>query len=202
LLFEEGVRHSMLMNMLAGDDDEAEDDAEDEVDAESGAITLRPEGNELANSNAKFLQSRLIFVTDEDGKERVLDGDSNLVMAAWESDIMDRTAHLLCTDLAPSFSVLNIGFGLGIVDTYFQSYRPGRHVIVEPHPDALAYLRQKGWADREGVEIVEKRWEEALLDPDLGSFDVVYFDTYSQDYKDLKKFFDEVPALLNGPNAR
>ncbi|CAD6931323.1 unnamed protein product [Tilletia controversa] len=140
LLFEEGVRHSMLMNMLAGDDDEAEDDAEDEVDAESGAITLRPEGNELANSNAKFLQSRLIFVTDEDGKERVLDGDSNLVMAAWESDIMDRTAHLLCTDLAPSFSVLNIGFGLGIVDTYFQSYRPGRHVIVEPHPDALAYL--------------------------------------------------------------
>ncbi|KAE8180485.1 hypothetical protein CF335_g9235, partial [Tilletia laevis] len=91
---------------------------------------------------------------------------------------------------------------LGIVDTCFQSYRPGRHVIVEPHPDALAFLRQKEWADREGVEIVEKRWEEALLDPDLGSFDVVYFDTYSQDYKDLKKFFDEVPALLNGPNAR
>ncbi|CAD6943540.1 unnamed protein product, partial [Tilletia caries] len=114
----------------------------------------------------------------------------------------NRTAHLLCADLAPGFSVRNIGFGLGIVDTCFQSYRPGRHVIVEPHPDALAYLRQKEWADREGVEIVEKRWEEALLDPDLGSFDVVYFDTYSQDYKDLKKFFDEVPALLNGPDAR
>ncbi|CAD6976879.1 unnamed protein product, partial [Tilletia controversa] len=60
----------------------------------------------------------------------------------------------------------------------------------------------KGWADREGFEIVEKRWEEALLDPELGSFDVVYFDTYSQDYKDLKRFFDEVPTLLNGPDAR
>ncbi|KAE8232486.1 hypothetical protein CF326_g2480 [Tilletia indica] len=203
LLFEEGVRHSMLMNMLSADDDDEDgEQAEEEVDPESGAITLRPEGNELANSNAKFLQSRLIFVTDDDGKERVLDGDSNLVMAAWESDIMDRTANLLCADLPPKFSVLNIGFGLGIVDTFFQSYRPGRHVIVEPHPDALAYLRSKGWAEREGVEIVEKRWEEALLDPELGSFDVVYFDTYSQDYKDLKKFFDEVPSLMNGPDAR
>ncbi|KAL9938954.1 hypothetical protein V8E36_001767 [Tilletia maclaganii] len=202
MLLEEGVRHSMLMQMLAGDDDDDDDDDDDQVDPETGAVTIRTKGDEVADSNAKFLQSRLIFVTDEQGKERCLDGDSNMVMAAWESDIMDRTAHLLCADLKPGFSVLNVGFGLGIVDTFFQSYKPGRHVIIEPHPDAIAYLRSKGWADKPGVEIVEKRWEDAILDPALGSFDVVYFDTYSQDYKDLKKFFDEMPALLNGPEAR
>ncbi|KAK0564851.1 Arginine N-methyltransferase 2 [Tilletia horrida] len=210
LVFEEGVRHSMLMNMLGAmderdDEDEgdaADGDQQDDIDPESGAVTIKPDGKEIANSNAKFLESRLIFVTDEHGKERCLDGDSNMVMAAWESDIMDRTAQLLCADLKPGFSVLNIGFGLGIVDTFFQSYKPGRHVIVEPHPDALAYLRSKGWADKPGVEIFEKRWEDALLDPALGNFDIVYFDTYSQDYKDLKKFFDEVPTLMNGPNAR
>ncbi|KAK0545152.1 Arginine N-methyltransferase 2 [Tilletia horrida] len=201
LIFEEGVRHSMLMAMLNADDDEEERDT-DEVDAESGAVTIRPEGNEIANSNAKFLDSRLVYITDEDGKERCLDGDSNMVMAAWESDIMDKTAQLLCQDLKPGFSVLNIGFGLGIVDTFFQSYKPGRHVIVEPHPDAISYLRSKGWDKLPGVEIFETKWEDAILDPSLGTFDVVYFDTYSQDYKDLRSFFDEVPALLSGPESR
>ena len=53
-------------------------------------------------------------------------------------------------------------------------------------------MRERGWDQREGVEIFEGTWEQFLLpenDEDgsiamkLGTFDAVYFDTYSQDYQ-------------------
>lgn len=31
--------------------------------------------------------------------------------------------------------VLNVGFGLGIIDTAIQSHRPRSHTIIEAHPD-------------------------------------------------------------------
>jgi len=34
-------------------------------------------------------------------------------------------------------AVLNIGFGMGIVDGALQRRRPGRHVIVEAHPAVI-----------------------------------------------------------------
>ena len=33
--------------------------------------------------------------------------------------------------------VLNIGFGLGLVDSAIQSHNPRSHTIVEAHPDVL-----------------------------------------------------------------
>lgn len=136
---------------------------------------------EVSASNEDFLASRLSFVKDEDGKDRCVDVDGGLVMAAWEIDIMQKTAAMLCKDQKPDFSVLNVGFGLGIVDEFFQSYKPGRHVIVEAHPDAIAYAKSKGWDQRPGVELVFKKWEDAITD--IGDFDVVYWDTFAQDYQ-------------------
>jgi protein arginine N-methyltransferase 2 len=137
--------------------------------------------NEVSADNQNFLTSRLSFVKDEEGKDRCVDVDGGLVMAAWETDIMQKSAALLCMDQKPGFSVLNVGFGLGIIDEIFQSYKPGRHVIVEAHPDAIAYAKSKGWDQRPGVELVFKRWEDAITE--LGDFDVVYWDTFAQDYE-------------------
>lgn len=146
------------------------------------SILLKPSesSNEVSASNTEFLASRLNYVKDEDGKQRCVDVDGGLVMAAWETDIMKRTAEMLCKDQEPGFSVLNIGFGLGIIDGFFQTFKPGRHVIVDAHPDAIAYARQIGWEQKSGVELVCKKWEDVISE--LGDFDVVYWDTYAQEY--------------------
>ncbi|KDN46653.1 S-adenosyl-L-methionine-dependent methyltransferase [Tilletiaria anomala UBC 951] len=229
IIFEEGVRQTVILNLLgrqAEDEDEAADaDAEDEqpqADAEAdhpggtavaiasdeggcAHMVLQPEHADLANDNDKFLKSKLRFIPSADDPEvveRCLDEDGNMVMAAWETDIMERTTRLLCEGQPEGFSILNVGFGLGIVDRLFQTYKPGRHVIVEAHPDALALMRSQGWDKKPGVEIFGCKWEDAINDVQLGSFDAVFWDTFSQDYAEQRVFFDELPNLLSGPQAR
>ncbi|WFD33026.1 type IV protein arginine methyltransferase [Malassezia sp. CBS 17886] len=218
LLFEEGVRQSFLKDLLVrraqGDagGGRGTENAEEAtaVVAAAGDELLLVSGtqNEVTYSNAAFLASPLSFSQDGRGQWRCLDQDGNMVMAEWEDGIMLASADALCADQADGFAVLNVGFGLGIIDEAIQRYRPGRHVIIEPHPDALAFMRAQGWDRRSGVEIWEGTWESFLLADDgaggaaLGDFDAVYFDTYSQDYHDLRAFFDCLPNLLAGPGAR
>ena len=33
--------------------------------------------------------------------------------------------------------MLNVGFGLGLVDSAIQAQNPGSHTIIEAHPDVL-----------------------------------------------------------------
>lgn len=51
---------------------------------------------------------------------------------------MQEHADLLCGPKsgheAETCDVLNIGFGMGIFDSYVQSHRPKTHTIVEAHP--------------------------------------------------------------------
>lgn len=61
-------------------------------------------------------------------------------------------------------------------------------MIIEAHPDALQLMRDQGWDKMPGVEIFGCKWEEAINDPSLGTFDAVYFDTYSQDYQGELRF--------------
>ena len=59
------------------------------------------------------------------------------------------------------------------------------HVIIEPHPDVLARMRQKGWYDKENVLILEGKWQEFVESDTLlgiGGFDAIYTDTFSEDY--------------------
>ena len=103
--------------------------------------------------------------------------------------------------------VLNIGFGLGIVsftfkvqhtialndfvlqfDTFVQKFEPPpcEHVIVEAHPDVLAYMKKSGWYEREGLTIVEGKWQDAIKSNEIlqaGAFNIVYIDTFSESYQ-------------------
>lgn len=104
---------------------------------------------------------------------------------------MHETVHLLCDDhenLAEGLKVLNVGFGLGIIDTMFQSLStpPALHVIIEAHPDVQAHMREQGWYDKKGVKILEGKWQDFIEDPallEVGGFDVIYTDTFSEDYQ-------------------
>ena len=51
--------------------------------------------------------------------------------------------------------VLNVGFGMGIVDGAIQRRNPRTHTIVEAHPQVLARMRAEGWYDKPGVRVIE-----------------------------------------------
>lgn len=201
ILFQEGVRQSFLVPVIArhaksdaksmGIQEEHQAIREDEEGSTHLTLVSGSQG-EVTYSNAEFLKSKLTFMKDENSQWRCLDKDNNMVMAEWENEIMHASAKVLCEDQPEGFSILNVGFGLGIIDEMIQTFNPGRHVIIEPHPDAIKFMCEQGWDQRAGVEIFEGTWEEFLQpenDEDgsiamkLGVFDAIYFDTYSQDYQ-------------------
>ena len=58
-------------------------------------------------------------------------------------------------------------------------------MIIEPHPDVLKHMREQGWYDKEGVKILEGKWQDFVESDELlavGGFDVIYTDTFSEDY--------------------
>ena len=47
-------------------------------------------------------------------------------------------------------------------------------------------MREKGWYDRPSVKVLEGRWQDFVESEDVlseGGFDVVYTDTFSEDYQ-------------------
>ena len=58
-------------------------------------------------------------------------------------------------------------------------------MIIEPHPDVLAHMRNTGWYERPGVTILEGKWQDFITSEELyavGGFDVIYTDTFSESY--------------------
>lgn len=102
------------------------------------------------------------------------------------------------------------------------SSKPAQHVIIEAHPDVLRHMKEHGWYDKEGVKVLEGKWQDFIDGEELmsvGGFDVIYTDTFSEDYagewksdysvhsslkiiSELHKFFEHVPDLLAGPESR
>ena len=64
--------------------------------------------------------------------------------------------------------------------------KPALHVIIEPHPDVLKHMKDSGWYAKPGVKILEGKWQDFVDSEELlavGGFDVIYTDTFSEDYK-------------------
>ncbi|KAK4695425.1 type IV protein arginine methyltransferase, partial [Lecanoromycetidae sp. Uapishka_2] len=213
IMVDAGVRAEMLLNrldeyeQLADDaDSELEDEAEPEIKAgteqdqnmvqqeelngHSGLMSIEQTpstpNEPLDLRNEDYLQSQLRF---QDG--RILDSSDNGVMMAWETDIMKRTADLL----APKHGlrILNVGHGMGIIDTFFQGKAPSAHHIIEAHPAVLARMKKDGWYEKSSVTIHEGRWQDVvpkIIQEEI-LFDVIYFDTFAEDYKALRDFFSD-----------
>ncbi|KAJ8058393.1 hypothetical protein OCU04_012583 [Sclerotinia nivalis] len=233
LVVDAGVRAEILMNLMGGyeelsdGDDEEEDEAEEmqtdegvdiivdgektspEDTAEGTVEQVEVEVPKKDVNSADYLQSKLEFTDD-----KLLDADANGVMMAWETSIMQRTVDLLIPLSSPPLRILNIGFGMGIIDTMFASTSPASHHIIEAHPDVLAHLQTPGhkfgkeWeasAPEEGsYKIHAGRWQEilpTLLEENL-QFDVIYFDTFGESYMELKKFFSEYVIGLLSENGK
>ena len=151
-----------------------------------------------APRNAEYLASKAEYVND--GKTLLQTGANDAVMMEWERPLMEAHVRALCPQ--PGLRVLNIGFGLGIVDGFFQSLAaPALHTIVEPHPDVLRHMGETGWLAKPNVRVVRSRWQEADLAA-LGPFDAVFFDSFGEFIEDLREFHALLPRILARPNGR
>lgn len=64
-------------------------------------------------------------------------------------------------------------------------------------------MKEQGWYQKPGVKIIESKWQDSVQELlAVGGFDVVYTDTFSEDYNALRAFFELVPDLLAGPESR
>ncbi|CAJ1452848.1 unnamed protein product [Effrenium voratum] len=124
---------------------------------------------------------------------RLLDDRRKAVMMAWEAQLMARHAEVLLPQ--KGLKVLNVGFGMGLVDGFLQEKEPSLHVIVEAHKDVLAEMRRRGWHARPGVKVYEGVWQD-ILSQLPGGFDAVFFDTWAEGYEELSCFQAALPRLL------
>jgi hypothetical protein len=105
--------------------------------------------------------------------------------------VMEAHAARLC---ATGGDVLNVGFGMGIIDGLIAARAPRSHTIMEAHPAVLERMRADGWAERPGVRILGGRWQQTLpvLLAEGMQFDGIFFDTYGERYRDMADFHEQV----------
>lgn len=176
-LLNAGVRAELLLTALQG-------------------RTARQDGNGEDDLNQAYLTGKVEYTAPTEDSITLLDEQHNAVMMTWESDIMVRSAQVV-VPVEGEGSVLNIGFGLGLIDTAIQTRHPSRHVIIEAHPDVLKEMRRLGWYEKPGVEILEGRWQDVVDSlADRETFDGIYYDPFEY-WDDMHQFFDAVVALLN-----
>jgi hypothetical protein len=109
-----------------------------------------------------YLQQRVEY-----SEGRLMDEESKGVMMAWEKPLMEAHAKCVC---GAGGDILNVGFGMGLVDTAIQGYSSiTSHTIIEAHPDVYKRMLETGWGEKPNVHIVFGRWQDVL--PQLGKYD-------------------------------
>ena len=134
-----------------------------------------------------YIEQRLKFTEDT-----ILDEEGNAVMMDWENSIMQVQAETVCKN---GGDILNVGFGMGIIDTYIQSHNPRTHWIIECHPDIQDKMIKDGWLKKPHVRCIFSTWQKVINN--LPKFDGIYWDTWDETPQD---FIQSLPHLLK-PNG-
>jgi protein arginine N-methyltransferase 2 len=146
-----------------------------------------------------YLRQRLHYTAD--GKA-LIDSDKDAVMMQWEAPLMKAHAQIL-VDSTPGKRVLNVGFGMGIIDSYLQELAPSLHIIIEAHPDVYKRMLTDGWDKKPNVRICFGKWQDVmpLLIQEGVQLDGIFFDTYGEHFLDLEEFHSQMVHVLSKPNG-
>ncbi len=133
----------------------------------------------------------------------LLDEDDDAVMMEWERPLMKAHASIITGNSQKGKAVMNIGFGLGIIDGALQELDVGLHVIVEAHPTVYQKMINDGWDKKPNVRICFGRWQDELpkLLNEGVKFDGIFYDTYGEHFTDLEDFHQIMAKMLNKPNG-
>jgi len=104
--------------------------------------------------------------------DKLVNEHGQSVMMGWERPLMKRVSELLTFN---GGDVLNIGFGMGIVDGYIKESNPKSHTIIENHPDVINYIKETGWESK--ATFIYSKWQDQI--GKLGMFDSIYLDTWN-----------------------
>ena len=145
-----------------------------------------------------YLRHRLTYTKDGNS---LLDADNDAVMMEWERPLMQAHAQVLMSE--GRRTVMNIGFGMGIIDTYLQEYQPNLHLIVEAHPDVYKKMIHDNWNEKPNVRIEFGKWQDVLpkLVEEGMTFDAIFYDTFGEHFLDLEDFHAYLPQLLSKQNG-
>jgi len=138
----------------------------------------------MMSAHTKYLNNKVYFMKDN----RLLDQKAQPVMMGWEDPIMKESAELICHNKG---KILNVGFGLGLIDTYIQSHQVQEHWIIEAHSDVQNKMKKDGWDKKSNVTCLFDKWQNVL--DKLPKFDGIYFDTWKEL---LDPFHKIVPNIL------
>ncbi|KAL7262300.1 hypothetical protein ACSBR1_000642 [Camellia fascicularis] len=156
------------------------------IQAELILGTIARRSNPSDDTDGDYLEDRITFSED-----KLMDSNSKAIMMAWEKPLMEAHAKAVCSG---GKHILNVGFGMGLVDNAIQQYAPIKHTIVEAHPEVYGRMLRSGWGEKENVKIIFGCWQDVL--PQLESYDGVFFDTYGEYYEDMREFHQHLPSLL------
>ncbi|KAA3679982.1 type IV protein arginine methyltransferase [Paragonimus westermani] len=211
LIMDHAVMSELLLSLTVRGDRPEYSDGSSNCQLESAVFSnVGPPNVPLESLNAVYLLSRLEY--SEDGKRLVDTGTNLAVMMDWERPLMARHAEWIChadkdEQLRPqSMRILNVGFGMGIVDEEIQRHKPTSHVIIEAHSEVVRKITANGWTSKPGVRVICDRWQDAIRvlakeieDAVCAPFDGIFFDTYAEDDLDLREFHSWLPKLLRPP---
>jgi len=206
MMVDAGVRAEVLLNRLDGyeelqdeEENEDEDPATDGAPSETSADPQISVGEVGQVTSKAYLSSTLSLTVD-----KLLDEQQNGVMMEWERGIMQQSADAILGEAG--LKVLNVGFGMGIIDTYIQQHpnKPAEHHIIEAHPDVLADMQKKGWSEMPGLTIHAGKWQDVLpqLVAEGETFDAIYFDTFAESYGQFREFVSENVIGLLTPSGK
>jgi len=133
----------------------------------------------------------------------LLDQDDDAIMMEWERPLMEAHASIITGNSQRNKIVLNVGFGMGIIDTALQKLEPAMHYIIEAHPDVYRKMVHDGWDKKSNVRVCFGRWQDEMpkLMQEGVVFDGIFFDTYGEHFTDLEDFHEYVAKTLKKPGG-
>ena len=145
-----------------------------------------------------YLRQRLSY--NKDGTA-LLDSDKDAVMMEWERPLMEVHASILMN--TPGKRILNVGFGMGIIDTCLQNLNPSLHIIIEAHPDVHKRMLEEKWNEKPNVRICYGKWQDVMpqLIQEGVQVDGVFYDTYGEHFLDLEDFHSGMVQVLSKPHG-
>jgi spermidine synthase len=121
------------------------------------------------NTQKPYLEQHLTFKDKGD----IYDEEGRAIMMEWETPLMEKYANIICSK---GGDILNIGYGMGIIDNYIQSHNPKTHWIVEAHPQIQKQMCKKGWLKKSNVRCIFDTWQN--VSQYLPKFNGIFIDTF------------------------
>jgi protein arginine N-methyltransferase 2 len=131
-----------------------------------------------------YFEQKLKYTDDG----RLVGEDGRAIMMDWETQIMEFQAKHICQK---GGDILNVGFGMGIMDDYIETYNIKSHTIIEPHPDVIEKIMKDDWLKKPHVKVIFKTWQEVMYY--LPKYDGIYIDTWDEMFTE---FIEYSPKIL------